>query len=171
MESGDEVIAKQKARLLRSRAKSTKNLQELHDGLQEEETRAQEASVEEVRRYIEAAAKDYRKVASQLQSEDVKSEWSGWDTGLAHRSELFREELEEVRKGDRKIARGVTGIDAGQVGTIQREVAQLQRQLDSLYDTALAELGGYSSKHLASSGGSEASAAAGSGGQACRARW
>ncbi|CAO1622553.1 unnamed protein product [Sympodiomycopsis kandeliae] len=162
IQTGKDAIDKQRAKLQRSRTKTVGSLEDLHTELQSEEVVAQKASVGEVERYIAEAQKSYRDIIAGAKFPQTKEEWSGWDKGIAVRSEIFNEELDEVRSGTKKVAPGVVAIDTGHEGDVQRQISKLVKQIETLYDTALAELGAFSSKELSALGGQSAAAAAGS---------
>lgn len=161
VEVGRATAEKQRSKLERSRLKVVSSIGAVYDELQSEEYTAQRLSVAQVQRYIVEAQEAYVKLTDNAKFDETRRAWKDWDNGIGVRSRLFDEELTAVRKGDKKVAKGVVGIDTGLEGDIQRRLATAERQIDALYDAALAELGSYASTEVSRLGGSDASSAAG----------
>lgn len=152
VDDGKQLVEKQKAKLQRSRAKATDIIDGFYSELQREEYQTQKASVAEVDRYIVEAHKSYQKILKYAKFPKTRDDWKDWDDGMGIRSKLLDKELSALRQGSKKTAPGIAAIDAGQEGDIQRQIAQLQKQIQGLYDTALAELGTYATVQLAKLG-------------------
>ncbi|PWN40127.1 hypothetical protein IE81DRAFT_362020, partial [Ceraceosorus guamensis] len=130
----------QKDRLSASRAALEASLNAYAGELEADEESSIHASVAEVKRFSDEATKFFVKTMEKAKFTATEEEWEGWASGLSVRAEMYEEELEAVRIGERNVRSGINATDLAKEPQIPPRIADLRKSATSLYASAIKEL-------------------------------
>ncbi|CEH13079.1 hypothetical protein CBOM_01021 [Ceraceosorus bombacis] len=130
----------QKDRLSASRAALEASLNAYAGELEADEESSIHASVAEVKRFSDEATKFFVKTMEKAKFTATEEEWEGWASGLSVRAEMYEEELEAVRIGERNVRSGINATDLAKEPQIPPRIADLHKSAASLYASAIKEL-------------------------------
>ncbi len=117
-----QLIAKEQKRLRGESGALRSQLRALQREAEQEELETIETSADEVKRYVAAALKSFKKAVASIAFAENKAGWEGWDNDLRVRAQVYKEELQEVQKGSKAVKTGIGALDLAQEPKVRRRV-------------------------------------------------
>ncbi|PWN95214.1 hypothetical protein FA09DRAFT_341416 [Tilletiopsis washingtonensis] len=143
IESGNAQTQAQRTRLSQSHAALEAQLQSYQDELDSDERAAIAAGTAEVGRFADEAGRAYAQAMKRAKFEATEEEWSGWDKGLKVRAEMFGDECEKLRLGQKSVRPGIGATDLAKEPKLEPRIAELRKSTAKLYSAADSELASY----------------------------